>query len=219
MDTNTDTETEGEYVAALTERDREIYNRGYTTGILARGLIHFGAGTFLSSDPRTHRGADHDAGCDADCDKGYAATTTVPFTNAGAATNIVPDSDACSPCTETRAHYHRGIVYTDPPPGTIPDGDPRTHRDGDSDSGTYVTHAADCRGPCCNPYSYAYTPDAFTDCDHDNLACTHVNAREERRRQAQAHLDNDCPYTHDDTDCDADPATSDADSDGDAARS
>ena len=34
--------TEGEYVAALTERERDIYSRGYNTGILARGRINFG---------------------------------------------------------------------------------------------------------------------------------------------------------------------------------
>ena len=40
MDTNT--ETEGQYVASLSERDRDIYSRGYNTGILARSRIDFG---------------------------------------------------------------------------------------------------------------------------------------------------------------------------------
>ena len=64
MDPNT--QTEGEYVAALTERERDIYSRGHNTGLLARGRISFGPIPLF--DPRTHTDAATDGYTDADCD-------------------------------------------------------------------------------------------------------------------------------------------------------
>ena len=135
----TDTEAEGEYVAALTERDRKIYNRGYSAGILARSSIDFGP---------------------------------------------VPNCD--------HRTYRDGVAGTDTrnPPDCV------SYRDTDD-------RVANARA---KPYSYVCTHvDAYTDADwyHYNIHCTHVDACTEPRTQAQAHLDNDCPYTHDDTDCHA----------------
>ena len=59
MDTNT--QSEGEYVAALTERDRDIYSRGYSAGILARSHIDFGPIPLF--DPRTQRNCDRAPRC------------------------------------------------------------------------------------------------------------------------------------------------------------
>ena len=85
MDTNT--ATEGEYFARLTERERDIYSRGHNTGLLARGRINFGPIPLF--DPRTHRGADAatDGYIDADCDHDNIRCTHV---------------DACTELTETR---------------------------------------------------------------------------------------------------------------------
>lgn len=58
-----DTDTEGEYVAALTERDREIYRRGYNIGLLARSRIDFGSEDIPTGDPRTQRGDNADGAC------------------------------------------------------------------------------------------------------------------------------------------------------------
>ena len=79
MDPNTG--TEGEYVAALTERERDIYSRGHNTGLLARGRISFGPIPLF--DPRTYRGPD--AATDGE-------PTATPTPTATTTTSAVPTS-------------------------------------------------------------------------------------------------------------------------------
>ena len=94
MDTNV--ETEGEYVAALTERDREIYNRAYNVGILARSRIFFDAGA--DDDPRTYFD-----------DETYRAA----IANAGADDDSIPDGDPRTHRGAGTDTYPSPAVFTD----------------------------------------------------------------------------------------------------------